>query len=149
MPVQVKIIFSGGGDTTLTVWNDQQTQTYYINLDQEVSSMLIDPDKWILRKVTFKPFIPVAVEDHTGEDAPKVYPNPFTKSTTLEYTLNYQQTVTITFYNQFGKIVDRIEQKQSAGIQQVVWTPELTMGVYFYRLEAGEQVASGKVLLVR
>jgi hypothetical protein len=57
--------------------------------------------------------------------------------------------VTITFYNQFGKIVDRIEQRQCAGKQQVAWSPELPGGIYYFRLEAGEQQESGKVVLVR
>jgi len=77
-------------------------------------------------------------------------PNPFSTSTTLEYNLNTPQTVTINFYNQFGKLVDRIEQKQPAGKQQVVWTPDLPGGIYYFRLEAaGRQISSGKVVLVR
>jgi hypothetical protein len=50
-----------------------------------------------------------------------LYPNPFKTSTTIEYALNSPQTITITFYNQFGKEVDKIKQNQSAGKQQVVW----------------------------
>lgn len=76
-------------------------------------------------------------------------PNPFSSTTNIEYHLKSTQTVTITFYNQFGKQVDRIEQKQSAGKQQVVWTPELPGGVYYFRLEARELFASGKVVLMR
>jgi hypothetical protein len=58
--------------------------------------------------------------------------------------------VTITFYNQFGKIVDRIEQRQCAGKQQVVWAPkDLPAGIYYFRLEAGERQAGGKLLPVR
>jgi hypothetical protein len=77
------------------------------------------------------------------------YPNPFTTSTTIEYTLNSPQSVTITFYNQFGKLVDRIEQKLSTGKQQVVWAPELPGGIYYLRLISGEHMASGKVVLVK
>lgn len=78
-----------------------------------------------------------------------ISPNPFTTSTTISYELQSPQTIRITFYNQFGKLVDRMEQKQSAGKQQVVWTPELPGGVYYFRMEAGDQMASGKVVLVR
>jgi len=79
----------------------------------------------------------------------QIYPNPFSTSTTIEYTLSQPQTITFTFFNQFAKEVDRIEQKQSAGKQQVVWTPELPDGMYYFRLEAGEQIESGKLVLVR
>jgi hypothetical protein len=78
-----------------------------------------------------------------------LYPNPFTTSTTIKYELNQPETVTITFYNQFGKQVDRIEQKQPAGTQQLLWAPELPGGIYYFKLEAGTQMASGKLVLVR
>lgn len=78
------------------------------------------------------------------------YPNPFSTSITIEYSLNQPQTVTITFYNQFGKQVDILRQDQSQGLQEVVWTPEnLVNGVYYFRLQAGEQMASGKMVLMR
>ena len=77
------------------------------------------------------------------------YPNPFTTSATIEYELNHPETVTITFYNQFGKQVDVIEQQQSAGLQHVVWTPELPVGIYYFRLEAGKQLATGKLVLIK
>lgn len=99
--------------------------------------------------------ITIKVEGHSGFKDPivtqkvNVSPNPFSTTTTIEYSLNSPQTVTITFYNQFGKEVDRIEQKQAQGKQQVAWTPDLPGGIYYFRLEAGEQVASGKVVLMR
>ncbi len=84
-----------------------------------------------------------------------IKPNPFTSSTTIQYELNQPETVTITFYNQFGKLVDMIEVKQRQGLNTVVWTPEnFPDGIYYFRiatcrLKAGEQIASGKVVLVR
>lgn len=89
------------------------------------------------------------IPDYTNENSVMIIPNPFTTETTIEYELSQPQTVTITFYNQFGKLVDRIEQKHSAGKQRVVWTPNLPGGIYYFRLDAGEQLASGKVMLVR
>lgn len=79
----------------------------------------------------------------------KIYPNPFSAFTTIEYDLNQSQEVTLNFYNLFGEQVDRIKQKQSSGTQQVVWSPELPGGIYYFSLETGEQVATGKLLLVR
>jgi len=77
-----------------------------------------------------------------------VYPNPLTTSTTFEFKLNHPQTVRIILYNQFGKKVGVIDQAQSSGVQKVVWTPEnLSSGIYFYRLESGQQVSTGKVVL--
>lgn len=78
------------------------------------------------------------------------YPNPFTTSTTLEYTFHQPQTLTITFYNQFGKQVDIIEERRQSGLNRIVWTPEnLPNGIYYFRLEAGNHSASGKLVLMR
>jgi hypothetical protein len=88
--------------------------------------------------------------DGLNESYLKTYPNPFTTSTTIEYYLDQPETVTIAFYNQFGKQVDKIEQKQSSGIQQVVWTPEnLANGIYYFSVQAGRKLASDKVLLMK
>ena len=61
-----------------------------------------------------------------------LYPNPFTTSTTIEYELKQPATIQITIYNHFGKLIEVIQQTQSAGKQQVVWNAEgLPAGVYF------------------
>lgn len=45
------------------------------------------------------------------------------------------------------KQVNRIEQKQSAGKQQVVGTSYIPDDIYHFRLKAGEEIASEKVYL--
>ena len=68
----------------------------------------------------------------------------------IEYELNHPETVTINFYNQFGKLMEVIEESQLKGLNKVVWTPEnLAGGIYYFRLQAGEQVATGKMVLMR
>ena len=65
-------------------------------------------------------------------NSPDLYPNPFTTSTTIEYELKQPATIQITIYNHFGKLIEVIQQTQSAGKQQVVWNAEgLPAGVYF------------------
>jgi len=87
---------------------------------------------------------------NTKIDFAKIHPNPFTTSTTIEYTLNSPQTVTITFYNSFGGVVDIIKEHQQQGVQKVIWTPgDLDEGIYYIRMEAGCRIARGKVVLVR
>ena len=76
-------------------------------------------------------------------------PNPFSTSTSIEYTLNSPQTVTITFYDSYGRTVDRITQHQQQGLQKVVWMPAgLNEGIYYFRIEAGNQQTSRKVILM-
>lgn len=77
----------------------------------------------------------------------EIHPNPFSETTKLKYKLLQPETVTITFYNQYGKQVDMIGQKQLAGKQQVIWMPKNhPPGVYYFRLQAGDQLATGKIV---
>jgi hypothetical protein len=75
------------------------------------------------------------------------YPNPFATSTIIEYELGQPGSLTITFYNQLSKQVDMIEQWQAAGKQKVIWAPDnLPSGIYYLKIQAGDQVATGKVV---
>jgi hypothetical protein len=77
------------------------------------------------------------------------YPNPFSTTTSLEYKLCQSEVVRITFYDQFGKQVVVIEEYQPKGEQKIVWYAEnLPAGIYFFRLQVGEQVAPGKVVKI-
>ncbi len=91
------------------------------------------------------------------------YPNPFNPSTTISYHLPQSAAVRLTVYNAAGQVVRTLlNRQQTAGEHTVVWDGRddvgrpASSGVYLYRLwvstpsgEAGSQVASRKMLLVR
>jgi len=77
-------------------------------------------------------------------------PNPFTTSVTIEYELAHPGIVRINIYNQLGGEVEVIEGRKQKGLNQVVWTPRnIPNGIYYFRLQAGEQTASGKMMLMK
>lgn len=80
-----------------------------------------------------------------------IYPNPFSTSTTIEYELNQSGTLRMTIYNQLGVQVDSIEQRQSQGLNKIIWFAKnnLSNGIYFFKLQVGVQVATGKMVLMR
>ncbi len=84
MPVQLRINYNDGTDTLITVWNDEQTQQFYFELDKEVSSVNFDPDKWILRKAELNPGLPVGISDNTLDKNIRIYPNPFTSELNIQ-----------------------------------------------------------------
>ncbi len=84
MPVRVRFNFTSGADTLITVWNDQQSQTFWFAFDETVESVDLDPDKWILRKAVFQPQLPVGIEDKPGPTSIRCYPNPFSNDITLQ-----------------------------------------------------------------
>lgn len=83
-------------------------------------------------------------------DQLSLYPNPFSTTTTIEYELQNSELVIIAIYNNLGKQVEIIKEKQSSGKQHIVWNAEgLPSGVYYCRIQYDDQVASGKIVLAR
>ncbi len=79
------------------------------------------------------------------------YPNPFNPSTTIHYALPHALFVTLTVYNTLGQqLAQLVNEQQQAGHHEVVFRGDgLASGVYFYRLQAGDLVASKKLLLLK
>jgi len=77
------------------------------------------------------------------------HPNPFNPSTKISYAIPTASYVTLKVYNLVGKEIERlVSENQSAGEYEVRWNPmSLPSGVYVYRLQAGEFVATKKLLL--
>jgi len=84
------------------------------------------------------------------------YPNPFNPGTNIPYALPYRTDVIFTVYNILGQVVDEKQYRdQLAGDYVIVWNGtdgagnDLPSGIYFYRLRAGNEVRSKKMLLLR
>jgi plastocyanin len=79
------------------------------------------------------------------------YPNPFNPSTNIKFDIVNAGSVKIKVYNNLGKEVSTlVNENLSAGSYQVDWNAAgLTSGIYFYRLETIDYVATKKMLLVK
>ena len=84
------------------------------------------------------------------------YPNPFNPATTMVYSLAEAAPVRLTIYNLLGQQVRvLVEEVQGMGGHSVEWDGldetglTVSSGLYFYRLEAGDQVLVRKMLLSR
>ena len=79
------------------------------------------------------------------------YPNPFSHSTIFEYRIDEPAVVALTIYNHLGQQIESlVNNHQQQGKHQAVWNAEgLPAGIYFYRLQAGEQQATGKMVVLR
>jgi hypothetical protein len=79
------------------------------------------------------------------------YPNPFNPSTTIRYALPKSSYVRLKVYNLLGReIATLVNEKRAAGEHAIRWNPiGLPSGIYFYRLQAGEFVATRKLVLMR
>ena len=80
----------------------------------------------------------------------KNFPNPFSLSTTIEFELKKSGAVEISIMNQFGEVVDQFIHDGHMGLNRFNWDAgSLPAGVYFYRIVAGNKMASTKMVIVR
>lgn len=79
------------------------------------------------------------------------YPNPFRGRTTLAYTLQAPERVTLTVYDLLGREVARlVDAPQAAGRHTVVFDADgLAAGLYLARLRAGDQTAVRRLVHLR
>lgn len=78
------------------------------------------------------------------------YPNPFTRSTTIEYTLDEPAFVTVSVFDDVGRMVQELAARQmTAGVQQHIWDASSRKpGMYFYRVVVNNKNLIGKMLLL-
>ncbi len=79
------------------------------------------------------------------------YPNPFNPRTVINYQLSMNSEVIITVYNILGeKILTLVSGKKPAGNHSVTFdASNLTSGIYFYRIQAGNFSQTKKMILLR
>jgi len=79
------------------------------------------------------------------------YPNPFNPSTTIAFDLPKQSHVALRIFNILGQEVMMAANGQfTAGMHKVVFdASQLSSGVYFYQLRAGDFVQTRKMVLTR
>jgi Secretion system C-terminal sorting domain len=84
------------------------------------------------------------------------YPNPFNPVTSIQYAISSRQFVTLKVYDLPGReVATLVNEELEAGIYKVefnvaqVSRPEITSGIYFYRLEAGNYTETKKMLLLK
>ena len=84
------------------------------------------------------------------------YPNPFNPSTHIRFELPKAAIVTLSIYNSLGQEVRRLVSAQKpAGYHTIVWNGKdqqgrpAPSGIYHYRLQAGDFIATKKMLLAK
>lgn len=79
------------------------------------------------------------------------YPNPFNPTTTIQYDLPKNSDVSLTIYNITGQKVSEFNQEnQPAGSHIFKWdATQVSSGIYFYKLTAGDFTATKKMMLLK
>jgi uncharacterized delta-60 repeat protein len=79
------------------------------------------------------------------------HPNPFNASTVIDYQLPVASNVKLEVYNVLGeKVATLVNSKQQAGYRSVIWdASEVSSGIYFYKLTAGDFSETERMMLVK
>lgn len=106
-------------------------------------------------------FVQLAAEETSGSDLltdlpheltlEQNYPNPFNPVTQIAFTLPEHSEVTLEVFDMLGRRVALlVSESREAGRHEVSWdASRAASGVYVYRLQAGTQVLTRKMTLVK
>jgi hypothetical protein len=84
------------------------------------------------------------------------YPNPFNPTTNIEFSLIERGQVTIVVYDVLGNKVKTLANKtMEPGLKNIIWDSQddsgrpVSSGIYFYKLQMGQQTKTKKMMLLR
>jgi len=84
------------------------------------------------------------------------FPNPFNPETVIKFNLPEASRVSLNVYNVLGQVVKTlVNEELSAGLHSVIWDgknaqgSDVSSGVYFYRIKAGDFESTMRMTLLR
>ncbi|UCE18626.1 MAG: T9SS type A sorting domain-containing protein, partial [Gemmatimonadota bacterium] len=104
----------------------------------------IDEDKVLSSVVKV---VPIPTEYSLAQN----YPNPFNPVTTIEYALPEASIVRLEVFNILGqKVTELVNTKKESGYYRASWNSDkVTSGIYFYRMTAGDFIATKRMVLMK
>ena len=79
------------------------------------------------------------------------YPNPFNPSTTITFTIAQKEFMTMKIYDLVGnEVAVLLNEEKPAGSHTVEFNAsKFASGTYFYRLQAGNNISTRKMILLK
>lgn len=153
MPMEIKITFVGGTDTTIRIMNDVNNQQFTFNFNKQPNGFEFDPGRNIVLKAGTTT---IGVENISSEipgtySLKQNYPNPFNPVTNINFSIPKQSFVKITVYDNLGREVNQlVNGMYAAGSYKADFDgTNLSSGLYFYRIEAGSFVDTKSMVLMK
>jgi len=116
------------------------SDTMYIETDNNTYKGIIMIDSTLL----------LSGHEETSLTQVIVYPNPFQDHLNIEFFANEQADYTFSVYDISGRLIDQVNGKAFSGSNKLTWRTEnidLKPGYYIYKLESGDVLKSGKIIL--
>ncbi len=150
MPVQIRVQ-SAGGDTTVTVLNNQVRQGFTLPTRGTATGVVFDPNSLLLRDVAYVAYVPPLTATEPEPSALRVYPNPTTETLTVQFTTDTPGPITLTLTNLAGQAVAILPEVSSpAGLHiRTLSVQKLPAGRYIVRVQTGSKAQTAAVLIQR
>lgn len=158
MPIDIKATFTDGSESTWVVQNTVRNELFTLPIPdgKAIENIRLDPDNWILKKISEIRFdttgnITVPDEFHLYP----VYPNPFNAGVTIRFVLENEGKVQLNIFDIAGKRIWQLSAKFSAGNHFIIWNGKnqhgnnVPSGTYFVEANNGTLIKTMKMLLLR
>jgi aminopeptidase N len=154
MPIDLRLLTSEGLQT-ITIVDSLRHQVFDLPLENVVTGIGFDPDRWLLG--SFHPATTgIDATVPSGIHLDQNFPNPFNPTTRIIYSLSQKGVVALRIFDARGRLVRTLlRQSRPAGEGFITWDgrddqgAELPSGVYLYRLAGPDGVQSRKMVLAR
>ncbi|RPI14550.1 MAG: T9SS C-terminal target domain-containing protein [Ignavibacteriae bacterium] len=155
MPVQVKVAFTSGPDTTIRVMNDVNNQEYEWTFNRQPAAsnpVVFDPGNDIVLKsattvIGIEELSEVPFEFALHQN----YPNPFNPVTSIKFDIPKRAFVTLKIYNVLGELAAvPVNEIRNPGKYTLEFDgSNLPSGIYFYEINAGSFTDVKKMALIK
>ena len=148
----------GGWDEDPWISPDGKLLFFHSNRDAAREDTIIAPDIYMSILLIDENGNPVNAEREENKTTissefmlSQNYPNPYNPSTKINYSISNSGIVILKVYDVLGKEVATLinEEKHSGNYEVEFNADNLTSGIYFYTLKAGEFVSTKKMILLK
>ena len=142
MLVQYKLEIKGGGDTLISLQQEQRDQVFRIYMPKTVEDIFIDPNNEVLNKgIKLNYQKPSSVEINELISC-NVYPNPFSNQIKISI-FEQQSEISIAMYDNRGI---KIFYDFSTQMEYAINTSEMQPGLYYIELKSEKGIYRQKIL---
>jgi hypothetical protein len=158
MPIDIKANFADNSEQSWVVQNTQKSELFTLALPASsiVESIKIDPDNWILKKIS-----EIHLDTLDNGTIPddfylySVYPNPFNTGVTIRFKLEDEVEVQLNVFDINGKRIWQKSAKFTIGTHSIKWDGKnlignkVPSGTYFIEVSNGTSIKTRKMLLLK
>jgi len=147
MPIDIRFEFIDGTDTTIAVQNNEIYQSYNFAFSQEIVSVSLDPDNWVLKNVTVGDF-GLSNNESTLSNNLVIYPNPTEDKLNIKLQNITLKASRLFIFNSQNKLIEYLDLEGKEFTSFSYDTSKLGSGIYFLKLQLEEGLIIKKFMVL-